>query len=118
MRATASPSTPSSGAHSKRVVSPGAEATRQPTSAQPSGPWNHLFSSSGSWWASQTCRGVPCRIRVTRTVRSSRSCDCVPVSAAKVASSVTTASIWPIASRVPSSMPISMSCSSSARLVK
>jgi hypothetical protein len=71
--------------------------------------------SSGSWCAIQTCSTEPRMMRLTRTCVSLRSWSSVPRPAAKEARSSTTMSICDIADRIPSSIPIPSSCSSSSR---
>ena len=70
--------------------------------------------SSGSWWARHTCSIEPRMMRETRTWVSDNSWASVARPAANDARSVMIASIWPMASVMPSSMPMASSCSSAS----
>src|SRR5690625_2665176 len=104
--------------HSYRYGSPTCWGSSQVTMTQPSGPIIHWRTNSGSWWARHTWSMGARIIRVTRTVVSSRRCKCAICAPEYVASSVTTASICSMASRVPSNMPISSNWSISAAELK
>ena len=65
--------------------------------------------------ARQTWSTLPQMTRETRACVSPMRCSPVPLPAAKDARSARTASIWPMAARVPSIMPMAVSFSSSSR---